>query len=136
MYNRATLYHRYVRSLFEHACLYVRVFVSGRLRTRLDLTSGTLMPGMDGASLAKERNPRLWPAGLKRGGTATSVCQNRPLSLHNWTVFSPSVLKHSRCFVRELLRILRHSLQAFDFKTLINDALSALNVPFGLLNYQ
>lgn len=33
--------------------------------------------------------------------------------------------------------ILRHvPLQAFDFKTLINNALSTLNLPFGLLNDQ
>lgn len=91
-------------SLFEQACLYIWVCVSGHIKTRLDLASGTLMPGMDGATLAKERNPRLWPAGLKRSGTATSICQSLPLSPHNWTVsFSLSVLKHSRCFVQELL---------------------------------
>lgn len=64
-------------SLFEQACLYVRVFVSGHIRTRLDLASGSLTPGMDGASLAKERKPRLWPAGLKR--PSAKACHFHPI---------------------------------------------------------
>jgi len=83
------------------------VCISGH-RTRLDLASGSLKPGMAGASLAKERNPRLWPAGFKHSSTATSVCQSLLLSPHNWTVsfslsLSVSVLKHSACFAQELL---------------------------------
>lgn len=96
--NRATLYCRYV-SFSVWASMSVWVCVSGHIRTGLDLASEFPDTRLGWCQSCQRKKPQTLASRAQ-----ASVCQSLPLSPHNWTAsFSLSVLKHSRCFLQQLL---------------------------------